>query len=86
LYRSSLLAEDWVWGAITPQAQPMRVRAKVRYRQSEQWALAQPVENGRVLLRFEEPQRAITVGQAVVLYQGDIVLGGGTICQVPPES
>ena len=42
-------------------------------------ALAEPLPDGRVRLTFDEPQRAITAGQAAVLYDGDEVLGGGTI-------
>ncbi len=52
--------------------------AKVRYRHTEQPATAY-VKNGKLYVKFETPQRAITKGQAVVLYDGDIVLGGGTI-------
>lgn len=79
LYSRALLAEDWVWGAVPALTGPLRVKAKVRYRQEEKAAVAEPAENGAVRLTFDEPQRAITAGQAVVLYQGDTVLGGGTI-------
>ena len=79
LYTTALLAGDWVWGALPGLEEPLRVQAKVRYRQSDQWATASPAENGQVLLTFDQPQRAVTPGQAVVLYQGDTVLGGGTI-------
>ena len=58
---------------------PMRVCAKVRYRQKEQPATVTQLENGHIRVEFDEPQRAITKGQAVVLYDGDIVVGGGTI-------
>lgn len=57
----------------------MRVKAKVRYRHTEQWAtVTQPTPNTLHVV-FDEPQRAITRGQAVVLYDDDIVVGGGTI-------
>lgn len=79
LYSRTLLAEDWVWGAIPAPAGPFRAAAKVRYRQEERAVTAEPMENGVVRLTFDEPQRAITTGQAVVLYRGDTVLGGGTI-------
>lgn len=52
---------------------------KVRYRQPEQWATITPMGNDAVHIVFDIPQRAITPGQAAVLYDGDIVLGGGTI-------
>ena len=81
LYSRSLLADDWVWGAVPALAAARRVTAKVRYRQTERPATAEPAESGSVRLTFDQPQRAITTGQAVVLYEGDTVLGGGTICQ-----
>ena len=81
LYRRELLAEEWVWGAVPALTGPARVTAKVRYRQTERAATAEPV-GGAVRLLFDEPQRAITTGQAVVLYRGDTVLGGGTIAKV----
>lgn len=84
LYSSMLLAEDMNWISIPQLKQPMRVKAKTRYRQAEQWAAVYPEQHGRVRLEFDAPQRAVTVGQAVVLYDGDVVVGGGTICQAPP--
>lgn len=59
--------------------EPMRVKAKVRYRQSEQWATAVQIDEDTLQIEFDEPQRAITKGQSVVLYDGDIVVGGGKI-------
>ena len=58
---------------------PRRVQAKIRYRQTEQWATAVQTGPDELRVEFDEPQRAITPGQAVVLYDGEIVLGGGTI-------
>ena len=85
LYHRSLLAEDMNWISIPALEEPLRVKAKTRYRQTEQWATALPGPEGKMRLVFDEPQRAMTVGQAVVLYNGDIVVGGGTICQVGDE-
>ena len=51
----------------------------MRYRQEEQPATVEQVGPDRLRVVFDEPQRAITKGQAVVLYQGDTVVGGGTI-------
>lgn len=59
--------------------EPMRVKAKVRYRQNEQWATAIQIDEDTLKIEFDEPQRAITKGQAVVLYDDDVVVGGGTI-------
>lgn len=82
LYADSLLAEDVNWIAIPKLEGPMRFKAKTRYRQREQWATVYPVGEKQIRLRFDAPQRAMTAGQAVVLYDGDIVVGGGTITQV----
>ena len=60
--------------------EPIRVKAKVRYRHTEQWATVTQTDTDRLHIVFDEPQRAITPGQAVVLYDGDYVIGGGTIC------
>lgn len=59
--------------------EPMRVKAKIRYRHEAQWAtVTQPDEN-TISVVFDEPQRAVTKGQALVLYDGDTVVGGGEI-------
>ncbi len=58
---------------------PLRVQAKARYRQTAQPATVEQVGEDRIRVTFDQPQRAITPGQAVVLYDGDIVVGGGTI-------
>ena len=68
---------NWVSGH-RPSA-PVRVTAAIRYRGREQCALVVPISDDRVLLTFEEPQRAVTPGQAVVFYNGVEVLGGGII-------
>lgn len=82
LFRRTLIADDFIWGAIPGLDGPTRVMAKVRYRHAEQSAIAAVTEDGTVKITFDEPQRAITTGQAVVLYAGDTVLAGGTITQV----
>jgi tRNA-specific 2-thiouridylase len=56
--------------------------AKARSRMIEQPATVYPEEGGFARVEFDEPQRAITPGQAVVLYDGDTVIGGGTITEV----
>lgn len=58
---------------------PLRVRAKIRYRQQEQPATVTQLDADTIRVEFESPQRAITKGQSVVLYDGDVVIGGGTI-------
>jgi tRNA-specific 2-thiouridylase len=56
--------------------------AKARSRMAEQPATVYPEEDGFARVVFDAPQRAITPGQAVVLYDGDTVVGGGTITEV----
>ena len=82
LFSTSLLANDWVFGPFDTLTQPIRCMAKARSRMAEQPATVYPEENGVCRVVFDEPQRAITTGQAVVLYDGDTVVGGGTITEV----
>ena len=70
---------NWISGR-APEA-GIRCRAKIRYRQKEELAAAYPEPDGIVKVKFDSPQRAITPGQAVVLYDGETVLGGGRIIQ-----
>ena len=58
---------------------PIEITAKTRYSQSEQNAVLSYKGDGIYHVEFEKPQRAVTKGQAVVFYDGDIVVGGGTI-------
>ena len=82
LMRTSLRADRWFWHTIPELTEPMRVMAKARSRMTEQPATVYPEENGLARVEFDEPQRAITPGQAVVLYDGDTIVGGGTITEV----
>jgi tRNA-specific 2-thiouridylase len=81
LFRKTLRANNWNWIGISQLTQPLRCKARIRYRHSEQPATVYPEENGFVRVEFDEPQRAITAGQAVVLYDGDMVIGSGTITE-----
>lgn len=81
LYAQGLIAGDMNWIAVEDLTGPLRVEVKTRYRQAEQTATVSPLTDGRVRVDFDEPQRAVSPGQAVVLYQGDTVVGGGTILQ-----
>ncbi len=81
LFSKTLRAKDWNWFPFETLTQPIRCKAKARYRQQEQPATVYPEENGFARVEFDEPQRAITAGQAVVLYDGDTVIGGGTITE-----
>ncbi len=71
---------NWISGA-APDV-PTRICAKIRYNHKEQPATLYPLENGDIKVVFDSPQRAITCGQAIVCYDGDTVLGGGTCSSV----
>lgn len=81
LWKSELIAEDNNFIAIDKLTSPMEVQAQIRYKSRPAPAVIIPLEDGRVRVRFLEPQRAITPGQAVVYYQGQYVVGGGIIAE-----
>ena len=82
LWSRTLTAERMNWISVPELAEPMAVTVKTRYTQREAAAVAEPLAGGCIRVTFEEPQRAITAGQTVVLYDGDTVVGGGTICGI----
>src|SRR5690606_1371672 len=79
LFRRELVAGQLAWLAGAPPAERFRCTAKVRYRQPDQPAEVMCLPDGTCRVRFDEPQRAITPGQYVVFYSGDVCLGGGVI-------
>jgi len=79
LFHTILIADDWNWIAFDELKEPLHIKAKARSRMAEQDATVYPMADGLARVVFDEPQRAITPGQAVVLYDGDTVIGGGTI-------
>ena len=79
LFSKSLTASGINLIACERISSPLRLRAKVRYKQREQWATVEQTAEDRLRVDFDEPQRAVTPGQAVVLYDGSCVVGGGTI-------
>lgn len=83
LYRSELVARDVNWVSLAHPEEPLTAEAKIRYRIPAASAEVFPEAGNRVRVRFQEPQPAITPGQAVVFYRDDLVLGGGTISEVP---
>jgi len=83
LMSNKLLARDLNWISIDTLRGPMRVSAKIRHRHEPAPATIESGVNGETLATFDQPQRAITPGQAVVFYDGDVVVGGGWIAEVP---
>ncbi len=79
LFRARLRVTDLNWVAVAGLSGPVRAAVKVRYRHAEARAMLYPDEQDGIIIEFEKPQRAVTPGQAAVFYDGDIVLGGGTI-------
>ena len=79
LWTRQLTAEQVNLISLPELTAPLRVTAKTRYSQRESAAVLEPLPGGQVRLTFDEPQRAITPGQAVVFYDGDVVVGGGII-------
>lgn len=79
LYSTDFYVNNLNWIAMDSLTQPIKIKAKIRYRQVEKAATIYPHDEKSVKVVFDEPQRAITSGQAAVFYDGDIVVGGGTI-------
>ena len=78
LYSPTLQASGVTWTAGSPPPGPVEVAIKIRYKSQEVPATLLP-DGDRAEVRFQQPQRAVTPGQAAVFYQGDEVLGGGFI-------
>ena len=79
LSRKEFTAAGVNWIAFDGAAEDVRAEVRVRYRHTAAPATITPIANSRVRVEFDEPQRAITPGQATVFYRGDEVLGGGWI-------
>lgn len=79
LWSDELVAEKANWISIEKPRESMRGRARIRYKHKESPAIISPLGDDAVRVRFDQPQRAITPGQAVVFYDGDVVVGGGII-------
>ncbi|MBR4726274.1 MAG: tRNA 2-thiouridine(34) synthase MnmA [Clostridia bacterium] len=78
LFQTQAVVREFHWISGEAPAAPIRCKAKIRYRQTETACTVTPAGGG-IRIEFDQPQRAITPGQAAVLYDGEIVLGGGEI-------
>ncbi|MCP4410265.1 MAG: tRNA 2-thiouridine(34) synthase MnmA [Gammaproteobacteria bacterium] len=81
LFHKGLYATQLHWIHGPPPGQSLHCTARIRYRQSVQDCHFTAHDNGTIRVMFDHPQRAITPGQAIVFYQGDLCLGGGTITE-----
>ncbi|MFB0566903.1 MAG: tRNA 2-thiouridine(34) synthase MnmA [Candidatus Aminicenantaceae bacterium] len=79
LYKRKLIASRVNLIAVERVVKPLKLRAKIRYKHEEKEALLRPLSEGNFQVEFKNPQRAVTPGQAVVFYDGDVVFGGGVI-------
>lgn len=79
LYQTEAYAEDVNWISGNAPGSEIKCKVKIRYRQTEQDAVVKPINETAVRIIFEQPQRAMTPGQAAVIYDGDTVLGGGVL-------
>jgi tRNA-uridine 2-sulfurtransferase len=79
LERTRLVAVGTNFISCEPPREPMRVEAKIRHSHTPAPATVRALGNDSAEVIFDDPQRAITPGQSVVCYQGDLVVGGGVI-------
>lgn len=82
LYTTRLVADSFNWVDREAPMEPVKVTACTRYNAREAAATVTALPDGRAEVVFDTPQRAVTTGQAVVLYDGEYVVGGGRICEV----
>lgn len=86
LRQNSFIASGVNWVALDAPVEPIRADVRIRYRHTEASATITPMEDGRARVDFDEPQRAITPGQATVFYRADEVVGGGWITKEVSKS
>ncbi len=80
LFSRTLTAQEINFLPFDRLERPMRLLAKIRYAHNPEWATVTQTDDDRLTVEFDSPQRAIAPGQAVVFYEDDYLIGGGTIC------
>lgn len=78
-FRKSLTAVNFNWIAIDKLEGEIKAQAKIRSTQEPVNVIAKSIDNGKIEVVFDDLQKSIAIGQSVVLYDGDTVLGGGVI-------
>ena len=79
LYSSETSVSKINWISIAEKQEPFEAEVKIRYLHKPAIGVIAPAQAGKALIRFQEPQRAITPGQSAVFYDGDLLIGGGII-------
>lgn len=79
MFDDTLKAKQATWIAGKQPTFPLQCAAKIRYRQADQHCVVTAVDSATIQVKFKEPQKAITPGQSVVFYQGEVCLGGAII-------
>jgi len=82
LFNDTLIADNINLISVPDLYEPRKIKAKIRYAMTEQEATVRQLDDNRIEVKFDKPQRAITKGQAVVLYDGEDVVGGGRIIDI----
>jgi tRNA-specific 2-thiouridylase len=82
VYADEFIVSDLNWIAFSTLREPLTLKARIRYLHHEAEAVISPAEGDNVIVKFTDPQLAITPGQSAVFYDGDVVVGGGTIERV----
>src|SRR5205807_9027816 len=86
LYAAAALADELMLTSVRRLEPGQPVLARMRYKAEKMPARAYPLEGARLRVVFEQPQRAVTPGQALVLYEDDVVLAGATITETVPAA
>lgn len=82
LFSKKIIADNINLIPVSDLKNPVHAAVKIRYRQEESPAMITQIELDKLLIEFDEPQRAPAIGQAAVIYDGDMVIGGGTIADI----